>query len=422
MPNTIQKKNIGYYFKLLGPGLLFAGAAVGVSHLVLATRAGAEYGYSLIWLVLLANIIKYPFFEFGPRYTAATGKTLLHGYQNLSNYVLILFTIMTFLSMFAIQSAVTIVTAGLMTKFFHLGPHSAIIWSSILLIVCSGILLIGKYKILDNVMKIVIVALTLASIVSVIAAFGKVDHTIETQQVFPTTEAGILLVIGLIGWMPGPIDISVWSSLWNQEKEDSEGKEIPLKNALFDFNVGYIGTAILAMCFLLLGAYVMYKSGTTFSSKGGEFAKQLIDLYSSVLGKWAEPFIGIAAITTMFSTTFTCLDAMPRCMAKSSELLLENNKTISPQKLYVFWLSVLIIGTLTVLQFLISNMAAMIKVATVLSFLTAPFFAIVNYILVTGKSFPESARIPSWLKILSWIGMVFLSLFSIWYLITLVTK
>ena len=47
--------------KRLGPGLLFAGAAIGVSHLVQSTRAGADFGWGLLWALLLANIMKYPF-------------------------------------------------------------------------------------------------------------------------------------------------------------------------------------------------------------------------------------------------------------------------------------------------------------------------------------------------------------------------
>jgi len=43
-------------FKILGPGLLYAGAAIGVSHLVQSTRAGAGYGFDLIWILLIANI------------------------------------------------------------------------------------------------------------------------------------------------------------------------------------------------------------------------------------------------------------------------------------------------------------------------------------------------------------------------------
>lgn len=74
--------------KSLGPGLLFAGAAIGVSHLVQSTRAGADFGLGLLWVLLLVNIFKYPFFQFGPRYATATGESLLHGYSKLGKGVL----------------------------------------------------------------------------------------------------------------------------------------------------------------------------------------------------------------------------------------------------------------------------------------------------------------------------------------------
>ena len=53
----------------LGPGLLMASAAIGGSHLVSSTQAGALYGWQLVGLLLLVNLMKYPFFRFGPQYT-----------------------------------------------------------------------------------------------------------------------------------------------------------------------------------------------------------------------------------------------------------------------------------------------------------------------------------------------------------------
>ena len=83
MANNGQSSGIRGWLSVLGPGLLYAGAAVGVSHLVQSTRAGAGFGFSLVWVVILANIIKFPFFEAGPRYAAATGQTLIHGYRRI---------------------------------------------------------------------------------------------------------------------------------------------------------------------------------------------------------------------------------------------------------------------------------------------------------------------------------------------------
>ena len=80
----------------LGPGLLYAGAAIGVSHLVQSTRAGAEYGYILIIAIVLANILKYPFFEAGPRFAGVTGKSLLTGYGWIGSWAVWLFFIHPF--------------------------------------------------------------------------------------------------------------------------------------------------------------------------------------------------------------------------------------------------------------------------------------------------------------------------------------
>src|SRR6056297_2640800 len=99
--------------KSLGPGLLWAAAAVGVSHLVQSTRAGAIYGFQLVGIILLINVFKYPFFQFGPRYASATGKSLLDGYRSLGKWALILYLLLTIGTMFTLQAAITVVTAGL---------------------------------------------------------------------------------------------------------------------------------------------------------------------------------------------------------------------------------------------------------------------------------------------------------------------
>ena len=52
-----------HFIQKLGPGLLFAGAAIGVSHLVQSTRAGADFGFGFIWALLLIHLVKYPFFN-----------------------------------------------------------------------------------------------------------------------------------------------------------------------------------------------------------------------------------------------------------------------------------------------------------------------------------------------------------------------
>jgi len=404
---------MSFSLKKLGPGLLFAGAAIGVSHLVQSTRAGADFGLGLIWALLLVNLFKYPFFQFGPRYAAATGESLLEGYKKLGNGILIAYCILTFATMFTIQTAVTIVTAGLASSLF--GDFVSIeIWTVIILIICFCLLNIGKYQLLDKAIKIIIITLTVSTILAVSFALKDISKPLSFKQILPESVTGIAFLIAFMGWMPAPLDISIWHSLWAIEKK-KDTKDFTPKSALFDFNIGYFSTIILGIGFVLLGALVMYNSGSVFSNAAGAFANQLIDVYAKSLGDWAYIFIGIAAFTTMFSTTLTTLDASPRAMHKTSELLL--NKSFG--KGYIFWISLLAIGTIAIFIFLASEMGLLIKVATILSFLTAPFYAIANYILISSKHTPKAWQPSVKLHILSCLGILFLIGFGIWYLTNL---
>jgi len=395
----------------LGPGFLFAGAAIGVSHLVQSTRAGADFGFGLLWALLLINAIKYPFFQFGPRYASATGESLIEGYFKMGRGVLIMYFIVTFATMFTIQTAVTIVTAGIASSLF--GAGSLVLWTAIITAVCFAILLIGRYKALDSLMKIIVISLTISTIVAVILA-TKTAQEIDFTQVLPQDAISIGFLIAFMGWMPAPLDISIWHSVWTVEKKKINPSITP-QQSRFDFNVGYIATTILAVGFLLLGALVMYGSGETFSTKGTKFANQLISMYTYSLGDWAKIIIGIAALTTMFSTTLTTLDGSPRVMHLTSEILFKKQQ----KRGYLFWLLVLIIGTLSIFFFFISEMGLLIKVATILSFLTAPFYAILNYILIQSKHTPMEARPSKALKWYSLLSILVLIAFSVWFLSTL---
>ena len=395
--------------KKFGPGLLFAGAAIGVSHLVQSTRAGADFGLGLIWVLALSNLFKYPFFLFGPKYSLATGETLLHGYKKLGNYVLIIYLLLSLVTMFTIQTAVTIVTAGLAIELFGIS-NNITIWAAIITLFSLIILLIGRYRFLDNLMKFVIITLTVSTITAVIFAGFNSTNTLELIQVFPKDKIGIVFVIAFMGWMPAPLDLSIWQSIWTLEKKKKE-ENIKNSDVIFDFNVGYLTTIILGLCFVSLGALVMNGSGEEFSNSGGKFANQLINLYTSSIGNGAFLIIAIAAFTTMFSTTITCLDASPRAMKITSKLLgfhkLNN---------YNFWIILLASGTLIIFAFFISEMGLLIKIATILSFITAPFYAFINFRLINSHHTPKSFRPSLFINILSILGILFLTSFSIWYL------
>ncbi len=98
--------------------MLFACTAIGVSHLVQSTRAGADYGLLIIGFVILITLLKYPFFEYGSRYANSTQTSIIDGYKKLGKPVLWLYFLLTIASMFFVTGAVGFVTAGFFENLF----------------------------------------------------------------------------------------------------------------------------------------------------------------------------------------------------------------------------------------------------------------------------------------------------------------
>jgi len=409
---TKAKSTLKYAF---GPGLILAAAAIGVSHLVQSTRAGAEFGFTLVWAVALANISKYPFLEFGPRYTITTGESIVQGYQKLGKWALWTFSGFTMLTMCVVQAAVTIVTASLAAELTGI-TLSPLIWSVIILAICIAILERGQYSALDKAIKVIIVVLSISTLIAVIVAFANTGSAPRPEPPSIWTVGGVSFLIALMGWMPILIDASAWHSLWILERIKQTKHKPTLKESLIDFNVGYIGAAVLALGFLSLGALILFGSGENFALSGSQFATTLVSLYTDTLGDWAYVIIIICAFTAMFSTTLTVTDAYPRTISHILNLNRPKEEKPSPFKSYRATLVIISTISLLVLYFAGSRFIFMVDLATTMSFLSGPVFAYINYKLIFSDHFPEDKKPALWLKLLSWFGMLFITGFALIFL------
>lgn len=406
---------LGSIVKQLGPGLLYAGAAVGVSHLVQSTRAGAQFGYGLVWVIVVAHLVKYPFFLMGPLYAKHTGKSILSGYKNSGNWTLWAFIVLTASSMFAVIAAISVVTSGLAENIFHLNLNIKY-WTSILLLFCTLVLLVGKYNLLDKAIKWVIVLLTITTISAFVLSFGIADATTNELPVFSwDNSVHLLFLVAFIGWMPAPMDISIWHSVWQVEKLKSSPNIA--KNNL-DFNIGYIGTAVLAILFLGLGSAVFHKGGVEVANGGIKFSAQLIGLYSTLLGKGAFWIIAIAAFTTMFSTIITCLDAFPRVMAEATQLLDEKSSYFSKNSYLIYLILLGVLSQVIVYRFM-DNMSQLVDFATTVSFITTPLLAILNYKAIKSEMRKSGLNFSKAMQKWTFVSLVLLIGFALYYLVIL---
>jgi Mn2+/Fe2+ NRAMP family transporter len=415
-----MNEKISRFSKTAGPGILFASTAIGVSHLIQSTRAGADFGLLMIGFVVLVTLLKYPFFEYGSRYANSTQTSIIDGYKKIGKPALWLYFILTVSSMFFVTGAVGFVTAGFFENLF--GVDFLEEWTIVILFgLCVVVLAIGKYHVLDNLIKIIVIVLLISTVSAFVLTLwhGPLEPISGFQPRDLLDISGIFFLLALMGWMPTAVDLSSWNSLWTLERMKQTKYKPKLKETLFEFRLGYFITGILAIMFVILGSYMFFGSGEELPNDNSLFAHKIVTLYTQTIGDWSYIIIAASAFTVMFGTIITVFDGYSRSLKRTVELLFSKNNDTQPPKfrvLYVAFLCILAIGALIVIFLFESNFKGLVDFATVLSFVIAPVIAIFNFRLVTGKFLGKESQPSRMLKILSFTGIVFLSGFALFFI------
>lgn len=402
-----QSSTLKSRLSALGPGILMASAAVGGSHLIASTQAGAIYGWQLAIIIILANLFKYPFFRFGVQYTLDTNKTLLEGYKEKGTAYLFIFFVLNVFSTVINTAAVSLLSAVILSFVVPLPVPTL---SLTVLVVSTAILLFGQYRLLDGLSKFVMICLTLATVlaVAIAASRGAVAPAGYVGE-SPWQLGALAFIVALMGWMPAPIEISAINSMWVVAKKRIT--KVSYQDGIFDFNVGYIGTALLALVFLALGALVQYGSGIPVEMVGGKYIAQLIGMYATTIGDWARGLIALIAFLCMFGTTLTVIDGYSRSNIESLRILLKKKGTRASY-LNIAFVAASVSGAL-IIFFFNNALGPMLKFAMIASFVTTPVFSTLNLLLVLKGEH----KVKGGLLWLSLIGLLYLTVFTLLFIV-----
>ncbi|MBE2896054.1 divalent metal cation transporter [Pasteurellaceae bacterium HPA106] len=411
MQNSTQDTLSTWHTKLraLGPGILMASAAIGGSHLIASTQAGAIYGWQLALIIVLANLFKYPFFRFGAQYTLDKGETLLDGYMKKGKGYIWAF-LLTNLIMSVVNIAAVSLLCAVVTSFvlpFHVDVP---VLTVSVVIVSTMILVMGKYRLLDSISKMIMLTLTIATVIAVVIAFSR-GAVAPTDYIGPSPwNMGALgFIVALMGWMPAPMEITIFNSMWVVAK--SRLSPVSYRDGIFDFNVGYITTALLALVFLALGALVQFGAGETVQIAGIKYIGQLINMYVSTMGEWARFLIAFIAFVCIFGTTLAVIDGYSRATLECLRIML-HKKHNRPS--FVNLSIILNVAAGLVMIFFFKNaLGPMLKFAMIMSFVFAPVYAWLNFSLVRSGEH----RVTGWLYWLSIVGLIYLIGFSLLFII-----
>ncbi|MYG50125.1 MAG: divalent metal cation transporter [Gemmatimonadales bacterium] len=411
------------FWRSFGPGLIWAATSIGVSHLVQSTRAGAEAGFAFVGVIVVALALKYPFFEYGARYAAATRRSLVEGYRDIGGWALWLFLAITLVTAIISLAALSMFMAFL-TRYAFGAEWPLAATGAVLMGACVAVLAVGRFRGLDITIKILLAMLVVSTVATALVAAPRAD--LSTLALWPGDVVGTVVpfafLLALIGWMPSPVDVAVWSSLWTLAKDKTTGARTSVADAKRDFLVGFVGTGILALIFVSVGATVLFQADVALSDAGAVFSTQLVDMYSTTLGSWSRPIVLVAAMATIFSSLLAVTDGFPRAIERTLANLRGHVAADTVTRVgRVYWGSMI---TLPAVAFFIllgfsGSLTAMVDFATTVAFLTAPILGYFNLRAVTSEAVPPEHRPGRGMVTLTWVGLVLLGGTGVAYLVSL---
>lgn len=404
-------------WRAIGPGLLFSGAAVGVSHLVQSTRAGAMFGLALVGVILVINILKYPAFRFGVDYAHSTRRPLLHGYRELGSWALILFLIAIAPIAPIVLAATSATTAGIVAALA--GPSLPIpTLAALVLAAAAAILIIGGYTWLDRINRVLLAVLILSTMAATAMALPRVEWGTLTDIGWAADPLALLFIVALAGFMPNPVDASVPVSIWTVEAE--KGAADADRSTFSEMRAGFAWSfalsAVLALCFCIMGAGVMHSDAIQPASNAAEFAAQIISLYSATLGPQAAFVAAIAALSVMASTVIAATDAYARSFAEAYADRQHGGDTSRFRIAYLTAILAEVGLAIGALYVLLSDFGIFIDFVTSASFLIAPVIALLNHLVVTRCAMADEARPGPGIRLLNIIAIAITTLLALAYL------
>jgi Mn2+/Fe2+ NRAMP family transporter len=278
--------------RLIGPGLVVAATGVGAGDMVSSLTAGTEFGTVLIWAIILGAALKFALTEGLGRWYMATRTTVLDGWHSMgwwaTGYFMVYLALVTFFFGAAAPSA----SALAVTAMF---PGVMPLWAwAILHSVVFGFLIciIGQYELFERVME-VFVGLMFVTVVGLAILLVPNVGALAVSTVLPRMPEGSLpFVLAVIGGVGGTFTL-VSYTYWVRERGWRRPGWIPMMRT--DLGVGYIATGIFMVAMLVIGAELLFASGTSIEDEGGlvELSNPIAERFGPVaswlflVGFWA---------------------------------------------------------------------------------------------------------------------------------------
>ena len=360
------------WFRDIGPGALIAAAFIGPGTVTLCTIAGASFGYSLIWAILLSTFSTIVLQEMSLRIGLITKMNLaevirINIKSKFINRLFLLLIICSILIGNAAYEAGNITGASLGISAI-LNSESINYIPIFIGLIAFIILYQGNYKILERFLVLLVLIMSISFFITAIMTKPNIESLLNGILSPELNSSNIMVVLGLVGTTVVPYNLFLHSSLVSEKWGSSNKLKVARFESFFSILIG----GLISLSIIITAASVNNKDVNGVI----DLAKGLEPLY----GKFAIYFLGIG----LFASGITSSITAPLAAAYVAKSCFDWDDSLKSQKFRAIWIIILFSGVIASMVEL--NPIEIIKFAQFSNSLLLPIIAIILLWLINNKS------------------------------------
>ena len=297
-----------------GPGMLVAAAFIGPGTVTTASIAGANFGFVLMWALLLSIIVTFVLQEMSSRLGIVSGLGLSEALRSsINNYFLRAFLMILIVSALGIGNAafevgnITGAAIGL-SQISNLSISNSVLVVGILVLILLGTRI---FKMLEQILTVLVVIMSLLFLLTMITI--EIDYSKLLRGLFiPTvTASSLLTIMALIGTTVVPYNLFLHADASKRKWKDQEVTQA-LNNSRVDTAISIGLGGLITLAIMSTSAVAFFGSSMEISSEN--LARQLepiLGSYSSYIFNFGLFVAGItSAVTAPLAASIAVTEAL----------------------------------------------------------------------------------------------------------------
>ena len=296
------------YIKAMGPGAIMSAAIIGPGTVTTASQQGALYGFTSLWILLVACVIAYFFQEPSMRISIGCKESVMVGVrEHLSPGVAKFLWIVIFVGSIAFQAG-NLSGASMALEYFVPGT-SNLMWAVVMSLLAFIIVMLNRYKVIENVNQVLILMMVFAFVLTAFTSGPDIGDLVTEGFSFKIPGGNAVLAVSLLATTVTPNLVLGYSAFLRKKYADSQTPARDIKLAKADLGLNMFVTFLITGSIIVCSATVIHPTGKEITS-AADMATQLVPLlgrFAGILfsiGLWAAAISSVLYHVSIHNTLF----------------------------------------------------------------------------------------------------------------------